>query len=527
MFIVTIILLAATVAVTIIYFRHINTASQHTSQAMHVIPDDASLILQFSNEKEFYDIFSGNKLFSNVLGAEKMSELQALKKDLLQNPLLSPHLAGQNIFISLHPQKNNTIDFLITVTVSKEFQEDVLEQLYKQRNNGLLIHTMDIDGKSGYVVYLNDIKRRFYLISKDGQTLSGSFSKDVIEDCARYDYRKQKQSFVLLSDQQSSNSLANLYINYQGLTPLAEQLFVNKSPEIFKSLRQYAAFGALSLNFKNDALIFNGSSQAESGDGGYLGLFTHQQPVDNHLREIFPSTTAYGSAYAVSDPITFESELADWEAKADFGKERADILNKVKKETGILLQKEFTQLLGNEFALVTTHYHEKIGLIQVKDGAKMLALLTNISKMTSESSGQLNYEKLPQILFGDAFSLFKRPFFKVIDNYLVLTGTESELNSYNDTYNNRKFLVKTEGYNEFNNLLAERCNATFFIQFKNAVELFRQVMKKTFYEDMRDNNPGWKNFYGASWQFTASDKSFYTNFCIGLHRDTSIRKDSL
>ncbi|HEX3383602.1 MAG TPA: hypothetical protein VHS53_00350, partial [Mucilaginibacter sp.] len=398
---------------------------------------------------------------------------------------------------------------------------------YKQRKNGLLIHTMEIEGKPGYVIYLNELKKRFYLISKDEQTMSGSFSKEVIEDCARYDYRKQKQAFVLLSDQQSSNSLANLYVNYPGLTPFAEQLFAAKNPDIFKSLRQYTAFGALSLNFKNDALIFNGSSQASAGDGGYLGIFTHQQPVTNHLKEIFPATTAYGSSFAVSDPVTFESDLTDWEGKTDFNNERSAALAKVKKETGISLQNEFTQLLGNEFAVVTTHYHEKIGLVQVKDGAKMLALLTNISKMISESAGQFNYEKLPQVLLGDAFAVFKRPFFRVIDNYLVMTGTESELNSYNDTYNNRKFLVKTDGYNGFNNLLAEQCNATFFIQFKNAIELFRQDMKRSFYEDMKDNRPGWGNFYGASWQFTASEKSFYTNFCVGLKQDTLMQKDSL
>src|SRR3569832_1298682 len=137
---------------------------------------------------------------------------------------------------------------------------------------------------------------------------------------------------------------------------------------------------------------------------GYLGLFAHQQPVVNHLREIFPSTTAYGSAYAVSDPMGIKSKKAALENKTDFGKESAGILNRIRKETGISLQKEFNPLLGNEFAVVTTHYHEKIGVIQVKDGAKMLALFTNISKMVSESAGQFNYEKLPLILLGDAFS---------------------------------------------------------------------------------------------------------------------------
>src|ERR1700744_4777172 len=162
----TIILLAATVMVTVIYFRHLSNTAQHHSLVMHTIPNDASLIFEFNNDKDFYDIFSGNKLFTNILGNEKQEELAALRKLLLQNPLLAKYLAEQNIFISLHPQKGNTIDFLLTASVSREFQPELLEQLSKQNKNGMLIHSMTIGGKPGYVIYLNELKKRFYLIDK-------------------------------------------------------------------------------------------------------------------------------------------------------------------------------------------------------------------------------------------------------------------------------------------------------------------------------------------------------------------------
>jgi hypothetical protein len=109
----------------------------------------------------------------------------------------------------------------------------------------------------------------------------------------------------------------------------------------------------------------------------------------------------------------------------------------------------------------------------------------------------------------------------VIDNYLILANSELELNSYYDTYTNRKFLPKTDGYNDFNNLVAERCNIAFFIYIKNATELFKQDMKPAFRNDISKSDPGWKNFYGASWQFSAADKNFYTNFCMRLHTDTT------
>lgn len=520
---ITIILLIATVLVTVVYFKNLNGTSQQATQVLRSIPNDASIILEFNNEKSFYDIFTDNKLFANIIGEDKMAEFAALNKRVLQNPAIEPHLNGQNLYVSLHPQKGNNVDFLITLSIPKGFEPQLFDELSKQKKNGLVLNTFNMGEKQGYVIYLSDIKRRFYLIDKDDQTLSGSFSKELIESCAKYDYQKEKQAFVLLSDRQSSNSLANLYVNYEALSPLFGQLFVNKNTDLFRSFRQLPAFAALSLNYKTDALMFNGLTKLQDNPSdSYLGIFAYQQPVDTHLKDIFPSTTAYCISFAISDPEKFESDLGDWQSKNDSKNERSSLFGKIKKETGIGLKKEFTKLLGTEFAEVTTRFHEKIAIIEVKDGSRMRTLLTNISQMNDDNIGLFSYEKLPQLLLGDAFTILKKPYFKIFDNYLVLTNSILEMKSYDDTYNNRKFLNKTEGYNKFDALLAERSNVSFFIQFKNAQQLFKQDMKPEFYDAFENMVPGWKNFYAAAWQFTSSDKNYYTNFCMRLSNDTTV-----
>jgi len=520
--IATIILLIATVLVTVGYFKNLGSVSQQTTQALRTIPNDASLILEFNNEKSLYDIFTGNKLFMSLIGEDKMTELIALKKRILQNPVIEPHLSGQNLYISMHPQKGDDIDFLITISIPKGFEPELFDELSKQKKNGLVLNTFNIDEKQGYVIYLSDIKRRFYLINKDDQTLSGSFSKALIEECSKYDYKKENQAFVLLSDRQSSNSLANLYVNYNALSPLFSQIFLNKNPDLFRSFRQFPAFAALSLNYKTDALMFNGSTKIQDGrDDSYLGIFSYQQPIETHLKEIFPSTTAYSTSFAVSDPEKFESDLSDWQSKSNFKNERSALMNKIKSGTGIALKKEFTKLLSNEFAEITTRFHERIAIIQVKDGSKVRTLLGNVSQMGDNSTGLFNYEKIPQLLLGEAFSGFKKPYFKVFDNYLVLTNSLLEMKSYDDSYNNRKFLNKTDGYGQFDKLLSERSNVSFFIQFKNAQQVFKEDMKSSFYDGFQNSSPGWKNYYAAAWQLSSSDKNYYTNFCMQLTADTT------
>ena len=324
----------------------------------------------------------------------------------------------------------------------------------------------------------------------------------------------------------TANSLASLYVNYGQLSPLFEQLFQNKNTDIFKSFRLLPGLTTLSLNYRSDALMFNGTTHIINNQAAtYLTLFDEQQPVVNHLKDIFPSTTAYSTSFGISDPLKFGNDLAEWHNKAGLKAEKEQLFSKIKAETGISLKKEFNKLLGNEFAVITTRYFEKFGIVSVSDGSKLKSLLTAISTMNDENTGQLNYDKLPFLLLGDAFSVFKKPYFTIIDNYLILAGSTKELLSFNDTYINRKFLSKNDLYNQFDNLLAARSNVAFFFNFKNSLPVLERDMQPGIYSLIKTIKPGWKDFYGASLQFSGSDKNFYTNLCLKLNTDTTTAKN--
>ncbi|MBC7400803.1 MAG: hypothetical protein H7289_12755 [Mucilaginibacter sp.] len=517
--ITTIILFMAAIAITVVYFKNLNTPGLHTSQTMGNIPDNASLVFEFNNDDGFYDIFKGNTLFAAVIGKQQLNELDTLRSQLLGNPALQKSFTGQNTFISLHPLKDNTVALLVTIAATKGFNPADIDKLPGQSNKGLLVSLVTIYGKKGYAIYSGALKKRFYLVNKEDGIFTGSFSKELIEQSVRYTPSKDKKQFLKLPDQQNSNSLANLYINYNQLSPLFDVLFKNKNTDIFKSFKLLPALAALNLNFKSDALLFTGFSNIERDQpAGYLNLFANQQPVVNQLKDIFPSTTAYSLSFAVSNPKQFKTDLSNWYVKAKLQHEKDSVFNKVKKETGINLITEFNQVLSNEFAVVTTRYMEKYAIIALTDGEAFKPVMMNISRMTTNKIGQFNYNKLPYFLLGDAFSLFNHPWFMIVDNYLILANSESELKSYSDTYINHKFQSKIQQYSQFNNLVAERSNVAWYINFKNAQPILKRDLSDEFYHDFEINEMGWENFYAASYQLIAADKNFYTSFCMNLNQ---------
>jgi len=90
---------------------------------------------------------------------------------------------------------------------------------------------------------------------------------------------------------------------------------------------------------------------------------------------------------------------------------------------------------------------------------------------------------------------------------------------------NRKFLSKNDQYIQFDNLLAAQSNVAFLFNFKNAEPILKRDLDSAVYNNFQLREPGWKNFYLASWQFTAADKNFYTNFSMRLNTDTTTTKN--
>ncbi|RKR84972.1 hypothetical protein BDD43_5226 [Mucilaginibacter gracilis] len=517
--IITIILLVLAALMSVMYFRKLNSPGQRPGKVMENIPSNAALIFEYKNDETFYDIFSNNKLLSNLIGDEHIAELTVLKTRLLDNNLLKNLFEGQSLFISVHPQKDTTanLDFLIT-TSTRVNMGDEIDQLARQKNSDILIHPMQLAGKKGYNVFFNSIKRRFYLLLNDDNTFSASFSQPLVEQAAKYHNENHEKFFVQLSDQQNSNSIANLYVNYSQLVPLFDELFKNKNTDIFRSFRLLYAIGAFSLNYRSDALMFNGISHINNnGPKSYLDIFRYQQPVVNKLKSIFPASLAYSLNFAVSNPVSFETDLLQWQLEAGYNKEKDAIFKRIKTETSINLAAEFAARLGNEFAIVTTRYQEKIGLIQLKNGLNLRPFMVNISKMTNDDMGQFNYDKLPFYLLGDSFSIFRRPYFMIVDNYLIICNSQSGMNEYYKNYTQGNFLAKTSEYVRFDNLQAERSNVSFFINFKNAHDILTEALKPRYARAFAEKGKSWSSYYAAGYQFTASEKDFYTNFYMRLN----------
>lgn len=505
--IITILLLAATVVVTVKYFDNLNLPGHRSAQVINTIPASAALVFEFNNDASFYDIYNNSELFTSIIGKQKMDELHSIRRLILEGATTKMLFNAQDIFFSIHPQANDTLEYLVTIPATGVLQADALAKLKLQ--------AVKIAGKNGYIIRTDSLQKDFYIAPKDGNVWAGSFSKPLLEESLNYK-TSDTDNFTLLSGQQHSTALGNLYVNYQQSGKLLDQFYKTGQADIWKGLQTLPATTALSLNYKSDALMFNGfTTFKKTAAMSYLDLFRQMTPVELSLQDIFPITTAYSSSYGVSDVARFKTLLAKWEQKTGLEKDRSALFKKIKNETGVQFDAEFNKLLDNEFAIVTTRFEEKLAIIKLKNGAGLKPFCYNISNMVNDEIGQFNFNQIPLFLLGDVMSVFRKPYFIILDNYLVLANSQREINNYKENYFNNQYLSKGTEYIEFNNLVAERCNINYFIHFKNAGNAFKHILKP-YYNEAYQQQPGFKNYYAAAYQLSGSENQFYSSLCLKL-----------
>ena len=137
--IIPVIVLLAVICLTVFYFKNLNPPGQRTSQVMGTIPRNAALIFEFNNDKSFYDIFTGNKLFAGLVGEEKLAELDTLQHQLLLSALLEKYFTGQNIFASLHPVGKNDLELLITIAAPRGSSVPTPDKLMEEANPAVTV----------------------------------------------------------------------------------------------------------------------------------------------------------------------------------------------------------------------------------------------------------------------------------------------------------------------------------------------------------------------------------------------------
>lgn len=497
------VLFAATVAMAYFYFRNLNTEDRANEMALSAVTDRCGVVFSFDNDKSFYDILGGQDLLQRTLGEEKEKQLQNLYRSFVQNKSIFNHLEGQKSYIGV-AGRDGELNYLIAT----QLKSGVAPASLLKTLDGRAVRIAQT-GKT-YEVHFADSSSLFVGIHDDLVLISNT-AKEILPLLNEVP-GNEFSAFIQKNGRFNKNTLANLYVNFSGLPEVIKQMLSAPLSGELNVFKQEKTFAALTYSYSRHKLLFNGNTVV-SEDGSYFQLFDHLPAQNLTIDNVFPVKTANYAAYTIDQYESWQKSLHQWMSIHQNEERVKNQVSKIEQEYRINLQQVFPKYFKNQFATFQLNTGEKFGVVALSNGDKVGQLLMDISADYAPEIKIFKVESIPFAYFGEPFKKFERPFYTIIDNYLIMANNASSVQSFLSSYKSNSLLINDESYIEFNDQLSSSATICFYVNSKNSDEIFGRNLKTPYYRGYRSKS-GFKSYNAFCYQLLGDQGKFLSNLLL-------------
>ncbi|SEK67181.1 hypothetical protein [Parapedobacter koreensis] len=516
--IITSIAFIAVVVASIFYFSDLRKGERSNRQPLSYIPGDAAFLVSFKNEDAATRMFTGFSLFEAILGNIQSQRLHDIQH-ILRDEQLTSYVSGQEVVLSFHLRESQ-LHYLMGLPLNEPLSVQALFD--KVGGMDTLFNPQWVDPDSlpqAFLLHLPD-SSMLYVAEREGMLLA-SFSSELLSDALNEDTpRLTADAIDHFHRANNANSPMTWHINHGQLAAFTAGILQSQPQGMASLLEGLPGYSTLHMNFKSDALMFSGNSSLNADTITYLSLYGQQRPVEQTLEHLFPASTASYLAFGISDFPALHTGIVQLLTIRDELTQMQEQHRLIQHSSGLSIQAELLPEWGDEFAVLELANQEKLAIIEVKDSLSFANTIQRISTAYPEKLYRLNHSNLLYYSFGDPLKTFTRPYFLLVDQYLICANQPNTLRQFAVDYAAQKTLATTLGYIDFEALLANSSNVTWFVNRDNAASTITQRLVTPFEAIYRDTvHFGYQRFYGCSFQLSGASGNFFTSFFAKYDRN--------
>jgi hypothetical protein len=511
-------LFIAIVTMAYLYFSGLSSETKNSQHSLYVATANSPLIFSFEYEKSVVDILQGQDLLKDIIGAEKAGQLSAFSQQILSIPGMTDFIGNQSVYVSLHPGLNKSIDFLYSTQINPDFNG---KQLLETLKAGKLPQSQEA---GLFKVILGD-SSNLYLGIKDNLLLLSTENALVKRGLGVTKNQSQNfASFIQGNSRISKNSLAELYVNFETLPKLLAVTMPGKLSGELAPLDNQQAFAALVYNFSKEKILFTGTTVPQNADN-YYSLFATEEPQQINITNILPQNTATYTAYAIKEYRSFQGRLKEMFLKKKVDKKMDKIVTEIKSKYRINLDNTLPGYFKNQFITFQLSTAERLGAVSLTNGDKLSQLLLELSTDYDDDVKQLKVSGILNLFFGQPFSHFDRPYYSILDNYMIVANNPATLNNFLSNYRNNKLLINDKDYSNSIDQLPGSSNVNFYIGLENAANNVQKTIFLPLFKHVYSDE-GLKQYSSIFYQLSGDNKKFLTNLLL-VKKQSALPLDSL
>jgi len=512
-------LLVAIVTMAYLYFSKLNADHNTTDIGLHAATSNSGLIFSFENEKGITDILKEQSIFSEILGKEKYQQLSAIKKYLLNLQKVNQETENQYVYITFVPASKQETDFIcFTQILNPSYAPQILHAI---KAGGTQMEALNDFNKltlaDSTICYLA-IKDNLVILSNSQQQVTNFLAKKLPEKTDKF------ANFIRTGDKLNKNSLAQLHVNFNTLPALLKNIVASKLNGELSVLNDQDAFASLAYNYSKDKVLLTGTTIVNNSDN-YYNLFADLQAQKISIQNMLPANTASYTIFAIDSYLPWKKKLNNWMAAKKEDKKTTQLIENINTKYHLNLDDILPRYFKNQMVTFQLSSTEKIGAINLSNGDKLTQLLIDLSNDYNEEIKSLNEAGILYAYFGRPFENFKKPFYTIIDNYMVFANNAATLEAFLSSYKNNQLLISTPSYISASNQLPGNANISFYVDHANSAGLIQKNIYLPYYKHLQSEE-GLKKYGSFTYQLSGDGGKFQTNILINKQADI-LQKDSL
>ncbi len=481
-----------------IYFFYL--APSANLQSIYLIPKDAVFVVETQKpvdnwdkirESEAWNHLQQNDYFFELTESiHKMDTIFHNKKKLFQ-------LFGtRSLFFSVHMYKPKEYGIFYVIDLKR------IAKLKLLRNylNTILDDTYSLSrreyhGKEIIELYDKESRETLYLSFIKNQLIA-SYVHTLIEasiDQIGEPFIGRNLDFIEVKKKTGYDDMFRLYLQHDYLDDYAHY-FTNEKTPLIKTLSENFLFSGFSFDLaSNNTMTAKGFTSISENNLGYLKALQQSGTSKRSIPKIAPKRTAFYLSFGF-DSFTelYTNFLQIQQKKPQVFKAYDEQQQAIEKLLKIRIKDNFISWIGNEIGIlqiqssIVRGQNDMALIMKTSDVEKAKTNLAfvqkQIKKRTPVKFKSINYKDYPihfmsikgffKLFFGNLFKAFDKPYYTIIDNFVVFSDKPNTLKSIIDTYIEKETLNSSEDFQHFN------------ANFKAASSLFAYVNMPVLYENM-------------------------------------------
>jgi hypothetical protein len=528
------------------YFTYLYLFPKTGTNAMHMIPRNAIFIIETDEPVENWKRVSSSKTWQHLKTNEFFAELghnaDALDSLISSNDKLFSILGSRKTLISAHKTRAKDYDFLFVADLGMSsnftFVKDYLSKVMDVYNYKLT--KRGYQGQEILELYDRASRETIVLSFIDNQMVC-SYSPSLVEASINEHGTPQLSTdpdFIEIGEKLSNGSMFNLYIQYSFFDDYM-RIYMDDDNGSLKDLSEALLFSGMNVDLKDETMRFEGYTSLNDSVDSYLKAMIVSGRGERGADRILSERTAYYFSIGFE---SFPAFYSNFEREISRNKARADEYNlniaKIEKLLKINVKEHFMSWIGEEVALAQMEPDSLTlseGLVvalkasdieKAKDNLKFIGKQIRkrlpVKFKEKEYNGYvINYLEMKgmfKLMFGKLFSKLEKPYYTIIDDYVLFSNSPVTLEKLIDDYMAEKTLDKNDAYSDFSSSFKSSSNVYVYLNPVRLHPVLKSYANAATWTKIKKNRQYITGFSHVGFQLSGDDNIFDTKLII-MSRD--------